>query len=263
MTRGGSTYRIISNELGSPRLVIDVLDGSVAQQLDYDEYGRVTADTNPGFQPFGFAGGLYDSDTGLVQFGARDYDPETGRWIRKDPDLFGSDATNLYLYALADPVNLIDPDGRKYEEGDFEKSNNGPPEAMEDATGTHERINETECFLFACWETGNFEEMGVMDDGLSYHRVCENGTCVETIYDPQTGLSGSVSVDIQCEGANCDDVQRRAQEAINDFEPPDPGPQPPSQPGQPPKAPNQPPGAPGGNDVEIPYEGHTNWKICK
>jgi hypothetical protein len=29
-------------------------------------------DTAPGLQPFGFAGGLYDSDTGLVRFGARD-----------------------------------------------------------------------------------------------------------------------------------------------------------------------------------------------
>jgi RHS repeat-associated protein len=262
MIREGSTYRLISNELGSPRLVIDVANGSIAQQIDYDEYGRVTNDTNPGFQPFGFAGGLYDPLTGLVQFGARDYDPETGRWIRQDPDLFGGDATNLYLYALADPVNLFDPDGRKYQEGDFEKSNNGPPEAMEDATGTSERINETECFLFVCWETGDYEEMGVTDDGLSYYRACENGKCEETIYDPQTDTSGSVSVDIECEGKNCDDVRRRAQEAINDVDPPDPGPQPPRQPGQPPHAPNQAPGNPGGTDVEIPYEGHTNWKIC-
>ncbi len=36
----------------------------------------------PGFsQPFGFAGGLYDADTGLVRFGARDYDPETGQYV--------------------------------------------------------------------------------------------------------------------------------------------------------------------------------------
>jgi len=35
--------------------------------------------TSTGFQPFGFAGGLYDRDTNLVRFGARDYDPETGR----------------------------------------------------------------------------------------------------------------------------------------------------------------------------------------
>ena len=41
-------------------------------------------DTNPGFQPFGFAGGLYDPDTGLVRFGARDYDAETGRWTSKE-----------------------------------------------------------------------------------------------------------------------------------------------------------------------------------
>ena len=34
--------------------------------------GNITSDTNPGFQPFGFAGGLYDTDTGLTRFGARD-----------------------------------------------------------------------------------------------------------------------------------------------------------------------------------------------
>ncbi len=49
--------------------------------MDYDDWGRVINDTNLGFQPFGFAGGLYDRDTGLVRFGARDYDPETGRCL--------------------------------------------------------------------------------------------------------------------------------------------------------------------------------------
>jgi hypothetical protein len=29
------------------------------QELRYDAFGRVVLDTNPGFQPFGFAGGLY------------------------------------------------------------------------------------------------------------------------------------------------------------------------------------------------------------
>jgi hypothetical protein len=31
-------------------------DGTVAQRLDYDEYGRVTQNTAPSFQPFGYAG---------------------------------------------------------------------------------------------------------------------------------------------------------------------------------------------------------------
>jgi RHS repeat-associated protein len=79
------TYRIISNHLCSPRLVVNTETGEVVQRIDYDEFGRVLEDTNPGFQPFGFAGGIYDSNTGLVRFGARDYDAETGRWYSKDP----------------------------------------------------------------------------------------------------------------------------------------------------------------------------------
>jgi len=77
MVKSGVTYRIISDHLGSPRLVIDVTTGAVMQQMDYEEFGRVITDTNPGFQPFGFVGGLYGRDTGLVRHGARDYDPET------------------------------------------------------------------------------------------------------------------------------------------------------------------------------------------
>ena len=63
------------------------------------------------WKPFGFAGGLYDSDTKLVRFGARDYDAETGRWTTKDPIRFKGDGTNLYAYVLNDPINFIDPSG--------------------------------------------------------------------------------------------------------------------------------------------------------
>jgi RHS repeat-associated protein len=91
--------------------VIDVATGDVAQRMDYDAFGNVLSDSNPGFQPFGFAGGLYDRDTKLVRFGARDYDPEVGRWTAKDPIRFGGGDTNLYGYVVADPINLVDQDG--------------------------------------------------------------------------------------------------------------------------------------------------------
>jgi len=115
MVKGGVTYRIISDHLGSPRLVVNTSDGSIAQRMDYDDWGNVTQDTNPGLQPFGFAGGIYDRDTGLTRFGARDYDPETGRWTAKDPIKFDGGDTNLYGYVLGDPVNFLDPNGLEYQ----------------------------------------------------------------------------------------------------------------------------------------------------
>ena len=108
MIKGGTTYRIIKDHLGSPRLVVDVRTNTVAQELEYDAFGNVTKDTNPGFQPFGFAGGLYDRDTKLVRFGARDYDADTGRWTAKDPIRFEGSNSNLYGYALSDPMNKRD-----------------------------------------------------------------------------------------------------------------------------------------------------------
>jgi len=97
--------------VGSPRLVVNAASGLIVQQLDYDAFGNVLGDTNPGFQPFGFAGGLYDQQTQLVRFGARDYDPSTGRWTAKDPTLFDGGDTNLYAYVSNDPVNATDPEG--------------------------------------------------------------------------------------------------------------------------------------------------------
>ena len=115
MKQGSSHYRMIHDHLGSPRLVVNSLDGTIMQRLDYNEWGNVIADTNPSFQPFGFAGGLYDADTKLVKFGARDYSASVARWNSKDPILFAGGDTNLYRYVISDPVNYFDPEGKAYQ----------------------------------------------------------------------------------------------------------------------------------------------------
>ena len=114
MLKGGKTYRIIADHLGSVRLVVDIATGEVAQRMSYDEFGNVVEDTNPGFQPFSYAGGIYDRDTGLVRFGARDYDPLTGRWTAKDLKGF-TDGTNRYAYARLEPINRYDLNGLESE----------------------------------------------------------------------------------------------------------------------------------------------------
>ena len=116
IVRGGQTYRLITDHLGSVRLVVDVATGAVVQRLDYDGWGRVTLDTSPGWQPFGFAGGLYHPLTGLVRFGARDYDAAVGRWTTKDPLGFGA-GPNFYAYVSGNPITRTDPLG--LEDGDF------------------------------------------------------------------------------------------------------------------------------------------------
>ena len=124
MVQGSSTYRIISDHLGSVRLVVNAATGLIRQRLDYDEFGNVSeeeydANGDPvvpdpiiRFQPFGFAGGLRDPQTGLVRFGARDYDPETGRWTAKDPIGLEGGSSNVYGYVSGQPISRIDPDGR-------------------------------------------------------------------------------------------------------------------------------------------------------
>jgi RHS repeat-associated protein len=106
--------------------------------------GAGAAGHEPRAAAFWFAGGLYDPDTGLVRFGARDYDAETGRWTAKDPVRFGG-GVNLYEYAASDPSNMRDPSGRDPElgeEGGWEGPA-GPPEGF-DPEGGDESLSELE-----------------------------------------------------------------------------------------------------------------------
>ena len=43
----------------------------------------------------------------LVRFGARDYDPEIGRWTSRDPIGFAGGQANLFVYVGNDPVNRV------------------------------------------------------------------------------------------------------------------------------------------------------------
>jgi RHS repeat-associated protein len=112
-TTSAGTFRILADHLGSPRLILNASTGAVVEQIDYDEFGNVTNDTQPGTTPFGFAGGVYDPDTGLARFGARDYDASVGRWTAKDPLGFVG-GINVYVYVGNSPVSRVDMSGRLF-----------------------------------------------------------------------------------------------------------------------------------------------------
>ncbi len=147
-TNSSGTFRIISDHLGSPRLIVNASTGSVVEEIDYDEFGVVTNDTSPGLTPFGFAGGLYDKDTGLVRFGVRDYDASVGRWMSKDPTRFVG-GMNLYGYVVNDPVNRRDPKG-------FDCSTPGFPNGLLPASFTAGKLVGETRLQAGMWPCGEF-----------------------------------------------------------------------------------------------------------
>jgi len=110
MDKGGATYYVGADQVGTPKVVTDAT-GAIVKLLEFDSYGTWTLDSNADFVlPVGFAGGIIDTDTQLVRFGYRDYEPNTGRWTAKDP-IFFEGGINLYQYVSNNPVNLKDPSG--------------------------------------------------------------------------------------------------------------------------------------------------------
>jgi RHS repeat-associated protein len=105
---GGMTDYYTADHLGSTRLITD-------------EYGNPISDTT--YQPFGesepelesylYTGRERDA-VGLYYYGARYYDPATGRFITRD-GLAGKthnpQSLNRYTYCLNNPLKYIDPTG--------------------------------------------------------------------------------------------------------------------------------------------------------
>jgi len=108
--KDGVNYRVIKDHLGSTRMIMNSSTGEVVKTIRYSEFGEITEETGTFNTIFGFAGGIRDTDTELTKFGARWYDPETGRWIQRDPIMFDG-GLNHYAYVSNDPVNKIDPTG--------------------------------------------------------------------------------------------------------------------------------------------------------
>jgi RHS repeat-associated protein len=84
----------------------------VPLQATYAAFGeRTLVSGTADWMPFGFASGIFDPDTKLTRFGARDYDSAYGRWLSKDSARF-SGGTNMFQYATSDPINFFDFDGK-------------------------------------------------------------------------------------------------------------------------------------------------------
>ncbi|OFZ57759.1 MAG: hypothetical protein A2328_08340 [Bdellovibrionales bacterium RIFOXYB2_FULL_36_6] len=64
--------------------------------------------------PYAYTGRIWEQETGLYDYRARYYSPETGRFLSEDPIGFGSGDMNFYRYAHSAPLNYIDPYGYSF-----------------------------------------------------------------------------------------------------------------------------------------------------
>jgi RHS repeat-associated protein len=83
----------------------------------FDSFGnRVSSDKTT--DPHSYFGGQWDyygdSQTGLELLGSPFYDPQTGRFITRDP-IGAVGGANLYAYTGDNPMNAIDPSGTSIE----------------------------------------------------------------------------------------------------------------------------------------------------
>lgn len=113
MNGSGTSYYVYDNP---GRSVVAVLSGtqSLMNSYAFNTFGDIKTlnETTP--NDFLYAGERYDDETGLIYLRKRYYDPETGRFLSKDPFpgfITEPQTVNPYPYTANNPVNRIDPLG--------------------------------------------------------------------------------------------------------------------------------------------------------
>ena len=103
-------YYVHNDHLGTSKILTDN-NQNVVWQAMHTPFGLAIIETEILESNLRFPGQYFDRETGYHYNWWRYYDPSTGRYLRVDPlGLF--DGPNPYLYAQANPLKYVDPDGR-------------------------------------------------------------------------------------------------------------------------------------------------------
>jgi RHS repeat-associated protein len=94
---------------GNVTLLVDTATGNAAATYEYGSFGEPIRQSGEyaTLNPYRFSTKYTDHETGLVDYGYRYYQPETGRWLSRDP-IEEEGGINLYGFVENDGVNEID-----------------------------------------------------------------------------------------------------------------------------------------------------------
>jgi RHS repeat-associated protein len=110
--------RVVGDHLGSATLVIDTYSGTggprVIHRQFYKPYGEVALSSGSSRTSVGYTGQRLDTDSGLMFYNARFYDPVLSYFVSADTiaaDKNDPKTRNRYSYVLNNPVKYNDPSG--------------------------------------------------------------------------------------------------------------------------------------------------------
>jgi RHS repeat-associated protein len=107
-------YAYLYDANGNVGQLVNLADGTLAAQYEYDPYGNALVAEGPmaAANPFRFSTKYLDADTGHYYYGYRYYLRRLGRWANRDPMGEAADM-NLYLALHNAAIYMIDALGRQ------------------------------------------------------------------------------------------------------------------------------------------------------
>jgi RHS repeat-associated protein len=90
-------------------------NGEFLAQYQFDPYGNTISKTGAlaDVNPFRFSTKYSDQETGLLYYGHRYYQPESGRWISRDP-IAEKGGFNILAFCANSPAYRVDPFGKSW-----------------------------------------------------------------------------------------------------------------------------------------------------
>jgi RHS repeat-associated protein len=184
---GGTSFVLASDPHGTNSVQIsnDTSQNETRRYTDPfgNTRGRPTPVTNWAGDK-GFVGGTADPTTELVNLGAREYQPSTGRFLNPDPLLDDNDPQqwNGYAYGNNSPLNQSDPTGLRSSCGQMDDDPCGPPSHRPADIITHQ--DPLACATLACYTETTDEVKSLLTKQANVNNEaehCATATCANEV----------------------------------------------------------------------------------
>ena len=106
MKSGGNYYYY---QLDGNKNVVGLVDeaGALANNYEYSPFGKLINEVESVEQPFKFSSEYADDEAGLIYYNYRYYNPENGKWLKRDP-IAEKGGLNLYGFISNNSISYTD-----------------------------------------------------------------------------------------------------------------------------------------------------------